>query len=384
MDMKMWRSSAFNRLPCLWVLGLLLLVSCGDPATPLGHDYVRRGEHIHFEGGSTTGENGGTRIDEPSEANVKGFERALGRKLPLCRNPDAASFEPLSEEYCRDLNTVYYKWISPGRFLMVELPGADAESFRALNFVYAVDANSVWYQDQAIAGSDPGSFVVLNNRVGKDGNAVYVSGERVPHLDADSFRHLAEGYYADKNGVYWGTDRLANADPETFEVLGDSFIAKDKDHVYRSGRVIDGLDAATTKLLLHDPYGYQFISDRNGVYVNGLKFLHADPADFKMRDNRCATGGRHLFFVDVYHSTPVTMFCEGEDLIAETILYDRQSREGLAVVRANVTDEGMQNVQLSPPPGKEAAGTVPSWQIDIFKRPELASSLREKAESFLR
>ncbi len=366
----------------LFALGLLL-VSRGEPPVSLGHGYTLRGEHIHFEGGGSTGVAGGTRIDKPSKANVKGFRGVLDQSLTLCTNPDAASFEALSEEYSRDKNKVYYKWISPGKFLVVELLGADVASFRALSFVFAVDANSVWYMDQAIVESDPASFVILDNRTGKDRNHVYVSGQRVSHLDAPTLKHFASGYYADKNGVYWGTNPVAGADLETFEVLADSFIAKDKDYVYRSGQVIDGFDAATTKLILHDPYGYQFISDRNGVYVNGLKFLHADPADFTMRDNRCGTGGRYLFFVDVWHSTPITVYREGDGLVAETILYDRETKRGLAVVRADLTKYGMQNIQLLPPPGAKTADTVPVWQLEIFQREGLANSLREKARNYL-
>lgn len=364
----------------------LLLVSCGEPtaSVSLGHGYMLRGEHIHFVGGSSTGVDGGTRIDKPSKANIKGFQDALDQPLPLCSSPDAASFEALSEEYSRDRNKVYYKWISPGKFLVIELHGADVESFRALSFVFGVGANSVWYMDKAIAGSDPASFVILDNRTGKDRNHVYVSGGRVPHLDAASFRHLASGYFADKNGVYWGTNPVTGADLETFEVLEDSFIAKDKDRAYRSGQVVDGFDAATTKLLLHDPYGYQFTSDRNGVYVNSLKFLYADPADFTMRDNRCGTGGRYLFFVDVWHSTPITVYREGDGLVAETIFYERETKRGLAIVRADLTESGMQNIQISPPPAAEVAGVLPAWPLDIFQRPGLAKSLREKAQSYLR
>ncbi len=385
---RAWLQSVVPKFPprlggSLCVLGLLLVASCGEAPTPLGHGYTRKGEHVHFEGGGSTGADGGTRIDKPSEANIKGFQDALGRTLPLCTNPDVASFEALSEEYCRDRNKVYYKWISPGRFLMIELPGADVASFRALSLVFAVDVSSVWYMDQPIAGSDPRSFVIIDDRIGKDRNHVYFSGERAAQFDAASFRHLGSGYFADKDGVYWGTDSVAGADLETFEVLDNSFVAKDKDRVYRSGQVLDSFDAATTKLLLHDPYGYQFTSDRNGVYVNGLKFLHADPADFTMRDNRCGVGSGYLFFVDVWHSTPITLYRENGGLVAETILYERETGRGLAIVRADLTEGGMQNVELSPPPGAEAAGSVPAWQMDLFRRLDLASSLREKARTYL-
>ena len=38
------------------------------------------------------------------------------------------------------------------------------------------------------------------------------------------------------------------------------------------------------RLILHDDYGYQVIADRHGVYLNGLRFIHADPDDFVMID----------------------------------------------------------------------------------------------------
>ena len=71
-------------------------------------------------------------------------------------------------------------------------------------------------------------------------------------------------------------------------------------------------------------------------------------------------------------------------LVAETVLYDHETKRSVAIVRADLTEGGMKNVRLSPPPGAEAAGTVPAWQMDIFQRPDLAKSLREKARSYLR
>lgn len=364
-------------------LAVLLLVSCCQAQTPLGHGYVRDGEHIHYEGGGSTDENGGTLIDAPSRDVIDGFQAALVRKVLPCTDLDAESFVPLSEEYSRDQNRVYYKWISPGRFLVVELPDADPGSFQALSSAYAKDANTVWYLDRPIARSDPASFVVIENRTGKDRNSVYVSGRRVRHLHAATYRHLASGYNADKNGVYWGVEPVRGADIATFEVLGDSFIAKDADTVYRSGEAIEGFDAPTTKLLLHDPYGYQILSDRNGVYLNRLKFLHADPDDFVVRDNRSAVGAGFLFVVDTYHSTPITVFRENGGLVVETILYDRATSRPLATARADLTERGMENTRLSPPPGAATPAPVPAWLLQVFEREDLAATLREKAELYL-
>lgn len=100
-------------------------------------------------------------------------------------------------------------------------------------------------------------------------------------------------------------------------------------------------------------------------------------------DNRCGTGGRYLFFVDVWHSTPITVYHEGDGLVAETILYERETRRSLAVVRADLTERGMEDIQISPPPGAEVADTVPAWQMEIFQREGLAKGLREKAQSYL-
>jgi hypothetical protein len=370
-------------LPACCVAVVSVLTPGVQAQTPLGHGYTRHGEDIYFDGGGVTGLDGEKRIDSPSKENVEGFEKSLGRKVTLCTELDGATFVPLSEEYSRDQNRVYYKWISPGRFLVIELPKADVASFEVLSGVFAKDANTVWYMDEPLARSDPASFVVVDHRMGKDRSHVYFAGQRVRHLHAPTFRHAGSGYFADQNGVYWGVDPVRGADPETFEVLGGSFIGKDADSVFRSGQLMKGFDAATVRLILHDPYGYQIFSDRNGVYVNGLKFLHAQPGNIVVRDNLSAIGGRFLLVVDTYHVTPITVFREDGGLVAETVMYDPQSRKALGVVRADLTDRGMERVTISPMPGDGAGASVPDWQIQVFERPDLAELLRQKAELHL-
>jgi hypothetical protein len=61
------------------------------------------------------------RIDQAGPETLDGFQRTLGRWLVLANDVDAASFVALSPEYSKDKNTVYHKWISPGRF-WVDLP----------------------------------------------------------------------------------------------------------------------------------------------------------------------------------------------------------------------------------------------------------------------
>lgn len=347
----------------------------------LGFGYVRRGDHIHFISDAKTGTGTeGTRIDRPSQENIDGFSRALSHKIKVCQSPDAASFKPLSEEYSRDKNTVYYKWISPGRFLLVELPQADVTTFKPINFAHAVDKNSIFYLDLPIPNSDPATAKLISNRIVKDSERVYISGEPQAHLDAETFRSVGSAYYIDANGVYWGSDPVAKADPATFRVLGGSFVAVDRRSVYRSGQLQPHLDAGTCKLILHDPYGYQVVSDKNGVYLNNLKFLHAHPDDFAMVDKLTGRGEKLVFLVDTWHSTPVTVYREDSRLVAETVLYAKGTTNALAIVKAEVASDELRDITLSAPPGDAAARKVPEWQIDIFQRADMIKRMKAAGE----
>ncbi len=348
-------------------------------AEDMGFGYVRRGDKIHFEGGGKTGIDS-TRIDEPSKRNIFGFSHALGRQLSVCSSLDAASFKPWSEEYSRDKNRVYYKWISPGRFLVVELPEADVASFKPINFAHAIDKNAIWYLDRPIPQSDPTTANLIGDRIVKDAKRVYISGEPQPHLDAETFRDVGSAYHVDVNGVYWGGERIDAADLATFRVLGDSFVAVDRNSVYRSGQRQPHLDAGTCKLILHAPHGYQVVSDKNGVYVNNLKFLHASPDDFAMIDALTGRGGDYVFLVDTWHCTPVTLYREDRRLIAQTVLYEKESATALAILNAEVTGEGLKDITLSAPPGQAAAGEVPEWQIDVFQRDDMIARMRQAGE----
>jgi len=122
------------------------------------------------------------------------------------------------------------------------------------------------------------------------------------------------------------------------------------------------------------------ISDKNGVYLNKLKFLHAEPNDFKMIDNLTGRGGKCVFIVDTWHSTPVTVYLEEDRLFTETVLYEKGTANALAIVKADVSGDKLENITFSPPPGKASASPVPDWQIRIFQRPDLVSRMKAARE----
>ena len=103
-------------------------------AEVLGHGYSRQGDFIYFDK---------QRIGQAGKKDFDRFARTANLKVSQCANVDAASFKALSEEYTKDKNNVYYKWISNEHFWVVELPLADAQSFEVISSNLAKDAKNV-------------------------------------------------------------------------------------------------------------------------------------------------------------------------------------------------------------------------------------------------
>ena len=67
-----------------------------------------------------------------------------------------------------------YKWISPGRFWVVELPNADPASFDVLGFNLARDQKRVWWFGAVLPGVDAATVeLVRDGFVWKDANHVW-------------------------------------------------------------------------------------------------------------------------------------------------------------------------------------------------------------------
>ncbi|OUT53907.1 MAG: hypothetical protein CBB71_23525 [Rhodopirellula sp. TMED11] len=361
---------------CVCLTGVLCpLVDAEDN---LGLGYVRRGDAIHFVGGEKNANTGeGTRIDQPGKGVIFGFRRAMTRPVKLCAAPDAASFEVLSEEYTRDKNKVYYKWISPGRFLMIELPNADPMTFAVVGSNLARDKHQVWWYDIVIPDANPATLtIVREGSVYRDAERVWYQHQLIAGADAASFRHLGSGYYRDAEAIYWGPKPIAGVDLATFKVLGDSFMAVDKNLVYRSGQRLPNIDPETCQFILHDPYGYQIVSDKHGVYLNSQRFLHADPSSFEMIDNRVGKDENHAFLVDTYQCNPVTLYWDEDQLNVEKLVYEHGTNKPLAIIAAEVAGDKLEKVRILPPPGEATAKPVSEAQLQIFRRADLIQQMQ--------
>ena len=186
------------------------------PEGALDHGYSRRGKFIYFRN---------KRIDEAGSHDIDDFAVAVRHKLKLASDVDADSFQVLSREYTKDKNKVYYKWISPGRFWVVEVPGADPATFEAVAFELAKDRNHVWIRDTIVKGADPKrvkSFFAY--RIWTDANSLWNGERRIEGADPETFERIGKsefGYYRDSKRVYSYFGRLKvvdGADPRTFRI----------------------------------------------------------------------------------------------------------------------------------------------------------------------
>ncbi len=348
----------------------------------LGHGYVRRDGAIHFLGGGTTGTGANaTRIDMPAPELLRMIARSHFGPFTTAEGLDVDSFEALSVEYTRDKERVYFKVISPGVFLVIALPDADPATFEPLAFNLARDKNHVWLNDRIQWEADPSTLVLVDGgRAFKDKDSVHYADQTIIGADPATFTHIGSGYYRDKNHIYWCMDPIPDADLSTFEVLGDSFVAKDKSHVYRSGGRMPGLDAATIKLILHDPAGHQILSDKNGIHLGNATFPRSKAVDTEVIDNLTVKAGDLILVVNQYHTTPVTLFKQDGKVMVETPSYEPNSLLPTGTVTAELTAGGLKIIRLAPLPGHSLAPSLPDWQKDGFKRPEFLHQMREAAK----
>jgi len=97
-----------------------------------------------------------------------------------------------------------------------------------LNIFYK---NNFFNKDSSLVNSGPESLITLDQYYAKDSNHVYYNGKILDGADAKSFS-LYNGLAKDKNSVFWG-DKIINVeiDPSSATKISNKVI-KDKTHVY--------------------------------------------------------------------------------------------------------------------------------------------------------
>jgi DKNYY family len=345
--------------------------------TDLGHGYVRREGAIHFIGGGITGTGANaTRIDTPSPKLLRKVVDSKFGSFKTAEGLDVASFEVLCETYTRDENRVYYKVISNDEFIVIVLPEAEPASFELLEGNLTRDKKRVWYNYEIQHAVDAATVEpIKGGPVYKDKNTVFYQYTAIAGADPASFKHIGSGYYSDRKRVYWCTDPIPGADPANFEVMGDSFIAKDSSRIYRSGVPLPGYDVASFELILHNEAGFQIFSDKSGIHLNNMTFPRSKPGKAEVIDNHTVKVGNLVHTVSAYQYTPVTVFEEDGQLIAEAPCYEPESKKPLGMIMAEVTGEGLKDIRTIPLPGHSWTPTPPEWQLRAFTRSDLVERM---------
>lgn len=190
-------------------------------------------------------------------------------------NASPENFEVLQKGYARDQNSVFYEEIAvrnmdPASVLFLEcavkdnkfvysrfpkpnqriIPRIDSSTFRCLNGLYSKDKNSAYYNLHKIKGAEPKTFERLvplssegcaytpNCDFAVDKDSIYYTSKKIVDADVETFQVLGKGYAIDQQNVYYRDQKIAEADVNTFTINEQgSSIAKDKNHIYSSGKI---------------------------------------------------------------------------------------------------------------------------------------------------
>ncbi|WDE95564.1 DKNYY domain-containing protein [Lentisphaera profundi] len=193
----------------------------------------------------------------------------------------------ISMSYWTDGNSVYLQ----GEKLRGQI---DIKSFKPLSDNYSKDINSVWHSLHVIKGADPKTFKILNHIFSHDKNFIYHFSVKLDEADHDTFQVLDNGL--DNNAVNWEStvgyakdannvfsissatgkaSIIKNADPATFISFGNSYGRDSKNVFYERAKIV-GADPLSWR-----PLSLPYSCDKKHVYYEKKRVKGADPFTFE-------------------------------------------------------------------------------------------------------
>lgn len=186
--------------------------------------------------------------------------------------------ETLSGAISKDENDLYFS------DKIIDSTGVDLPSLIYLKYEYLRDKNNVYYfnnYEHKLEKLDVNleTFKVLSSDYAKDENNVFVitfneehSPQIISDADPETFEATDGNYAKDKNKVYLnflgGLIKIESADPASFENLNMGYFAKDKNYVYRTGKIMEGLDPESFQV-----FNNYYFRDKNNCYNNVGKIV---------------------------------------------------------------------------------------------------------------
>lgn len=207
---------------------------------------------------------------------------------------DVQTFRPLNDMYAMDKQRAYYR--------EDVLPEETPEAFRLAGGPYAVGSKGVYWYGKTFPVEDQETFHAVAYRIpgskqfhyGVDDSGVYCHNEKISSRP-DTFHALGRHtYFADSTNVYFmdGCEAL-DADPESFEFLKKSdgsysVYARDSSTVYIVSvhhKPIEAADSETFEVLCAGVGPPHYARDRNHVYDFGKVVEGVDPGTFRIEEN---------------------------------------------------------------------------------------------------
>jgi hypothetical protein len=191
----------------------------------------------------------------------------------------------------------------------VKIQGADVETFETLEGAYARDKQHVYALRVPIPNADPATFerVVTSapsppgSQYWRDKHGIYLDGKLIEGADSATFRLLAEPRARDRQHVFYNGHIVTGADPATFEPLshGNAF-SRDSAHVYMgTQRVFEGADPNSLEILP----GGSFAKDASHLFrvpmgddTRSDAMPDVDFASFVTLNHRYAKDKNHVYF----------------------------------------------------------------------------------------
>lgn len=125
---------------------------------------------------------------------------------------------------------------------------ADVATLKKLDSIYSYDKDHLYYfawyvnrqpifEVRPIPYTSLGDVEVLDEQYLKVAQQIYCGGREVQGVDLASFEALAGSYAKDRNQVYYWGEVVAGADSETFGYEEKYHRYRDKEHVFREGKI---------------------------------------------------------------------------------------------------------------------------------------------------
>lgn len=139
--------------------------------------------------------------------------------------------------------------------------------------------------------ADAGSLKKLGLNHAKDKNHVYSFGQVVEGADPNTFEHIDGQYWKDSSSVFGYKEKFIGAEVQTFKVIdAKSGLTKDAFHTYHHEKIIGDGSAHPYK-----DFGSYYVSWNNVLFYFGSPVPGADAESFQLLGNDYASDGSHIY-----------------------------------------------------------------------------------------